>query len=120
MKYVWTTIMVNNLEASIKFYREVLGLLENRRFPAGPSMEIAFMGEGETEVELICDEKKQSVNIGQDISLGFEAGPLEPMMELLKEKGIPILSGPHQPNPRIRYIYVLDPNGVKIQLVENQ
>lgn len=120
MKYGWTTIMVNNLEASIKFYREVLGLMETLRFPAGPGMEIAFMGEGETQVELICDEKIQSVNIGQDISLGFEAGPLETVMELLKEKEIQILSGPHQPNPHIRYIYVLDPNGVKIQLFENR
>jgi lactoylglutathione lyase len=111
--------MVNNLEASIKFYREVLGLLENRRFPAGPGMEIAFLGEGETQVELICDEKIPKVTIGTDISMGFEVGPLEPMMELLREKGINILSGPHQPNPHIRYIYVLDPNGLKIQLVEN-
>jgi lactoylglutathione lyase len=93
--------------------------MENRRFPAGPDMEIAFLGEGETQVELICNKKNPNVNIGPDISLGFEVGPLEPMMELLKEKGIQIISGPHQPNPQIRYIFVLDPNGVRIQLVEN-
>ncbi len=119
MKYCWTTIMVYNLDYSIKFYREILGLMEYLRFPAGPGIEIAFMGEGETRVELICNAKHQNVNIGPDISLGFEVGSLESVIKQLKEKRIDIVGGPHQPNPRMRYIHILDPNGVKLQLIEN-
>ncbi len=118
MKYCWTTIRVKNLDASIKFYREILGLMENKRFPAGPGVEIAFLGEGETLVELICREGDRKLDIGPDISLGFQAGPLEQVMELLKEKGIDIISGPHQPNPHMRYLFIEDPNDLKIQLVE--
>jgi lactoylglutathione lyase len=39
-------------------------------------------------------------------------------METIKEKGIEIYDGPHQPNPNTKFFYVLDPNGLKIQFVE--
>lgn len=32
---------------------------------------------------------------------------------------IDIHSGPFQPNPHTKFIYLLDPNGLKVQLVEN-
>jgi lactoylglutathione lyase len=40
-------------------------------------------------------------------------------MKFIKEKSIEIESGPIQPNPNVKFFYVLDPNGVKIQFVEN-
>lgn len=118
MKYGWTTISVTNLDASIKFYKEIIGLSEMRRFPAGPGMEIAFLGEGETQIELICDVKKQAVTMGPDISLGFLVDSLDEMMAFVKEKGIEIQDGPIQPNPHLRFFHILDPNGLRIQLVE--
>lgn len=119
MKFNWCTIQVNDLEESIKFYQEVVGLTIDRRFQAGPDTEIAFLGDGETKVELICNKGTESVAIGSDISLGFQADSLEKIMELLKEKNIPVHGGPFQPNPHIRFIYVLDPNGLKIQFSED-
>ncbi|RKD33421.1 VOC family protein [Thermohalobacter berrensis] len=118
MKFCWGTIKVNDMEESLKFYKEIVGLKENRRFNAGPGVEIAFLGEGETQVELICDEKNKQVNIGPDISLGFKVNSVDEMMTFVKEKGIDIHSGPFQPNPHIKFFYVLDPNGLKIQFVE--
>ncbi len=53
MKLCWSTLNVNNLEESIKFYTEIAGLEVVNRFKAGPS-EIAFLGSGETKIELIC------------------------------------------------------------------
>ena len=41
------------------------------------------------------------------------------MIQRLKEKHIAVHSGPFQPNPHIKFAYVLDPNGIRIQLVEN-
>ena len=57
--------------------------------------------------------------IGKDISLGFVVDSIEQMSEILKKKNIPIHSGPFQPNPSIKFMYMLDPNGIKIQFVEN-
>jgi len=41
-------------------------------------------------------------------------------MEIVKEKGIDIESGPIQPNPQTKFFFVLDPNGYRIQFVENR
>lgn len=41
------------------------------------------------------------------------------MLAFVKEKGIDIHSGPFQPNSHIKFFYVMDPNGLKIQFVEN-
>lgn len=119
MKFCWTTIMVNNMDESLKFYEEIVGLMVNRRFEAGPGKEIAFLGEGETQVELIKDESIEKVNIGEDISMGFEVKSVEEMMKFVKNKGLELESGPIQPNPHIQFFYVKDPNGVNIQFVEN-
>ena len=37
---------------------------------------------------------------------------------VLVERGIAIHSGPFQPNPELRFLYVLDPDGLKVQFVE--
>lgn len=119
MKFCWSTLMVKNMEESLKFYQEIVGLKIDRRFNAGPGVEIVFLGEGETKVELICNENNKDINVGKDISWGFEVKSLDEMMALVKEKGIEIQGGILQPNPHVRFFYVLDPNGLKIQFVEN-
>ncbi|QHQ59434.1 VOC family protein [Anaerocolumna sedimenticola] len=119
MKFNWCTIQVNNMEESVKFYRDIVGLTLDRSFQAGPDTEITFLGEGETKLELIHNKNNSSVNIGADISLGFEVKSLEKMTTFLKENNISIHSGPFSPNPHIKFIYVLDPNGLKIQFAEN-
>ncbi len=40
-------------------------------------------------------------------------------MEMLKAHGIPVLAGPFQPNPSIRFFYVHDPNGLRVQFVQD-
>ena len=117
MKFCWSTLKVKNMNESLKFYEEVVGLTLNKRFQAGPSMEIAFLGDGETQVELICEENNNDINIGTDISWGFEVKSVDEMMNFVKEKGISIEGGPFQPNPHVKFFYVKDPNGLKIQFV---
>jgi len=119
MKFCWSTFKVKNMDESLKFYEEIIGLKLDKRFKSGLGMDIAFLGEGETKVELICDDNSSDVNIGPDISLGFEVKSVDEMMDFVKEKGIDIESGPFQPNPHIKFFYIKDPNGLKIQFVEN-
>ncbi len=119
MKFCWSTLMVKDLEESLRFYKDIVGLNVIRRFNAGPGMEIVFLGEGETKIELICDENLKEVSFGHSISLGFEVNSVDEMMSFVVEKGIDILSGPFQPNEHSKFFYILDPNGLKIQFVEN-
>lgn len=119
MKFCWSTLRVKSLEESLSFYQEIVGLKLDRRFNAGPGIEIAFLGDGETKIELICDANNSEVDAGKDISWGFEVDSLDRMMSLVKERGIEVLGEPVQPNPHVRFFFVRDPNGMKIQFVEN-
>lgn len=119
MKFCWCTITVKNMEKSLRFYQDIVGLAIDRRFSAGPNREIVFLGDGETKVELISDLSHKAPNKIEGISLGFEVKSLDQMMGFIKEKGLEIESGPVQPNPHVKFFYLLDPDGVRIQFVEN-
>ncbi|SKB25627.1 lactoylglutathione lyase [Acetoanaerobium noterae] len=118
MAFIWSTLNVKNLDESIKFYVELLELEVTNRFKAGPETEIAFLGNQSTKIELIENAGKSSIEIGEDISWGFSVVSLDKIISVLNEKNIPILKGPIQPNPNIKFIYIKDPNGMNIQLVE--
>ena len=118
MKFLWTTIHVNDMEESLKFYQEVVGLKLATRFNAGPGMEICFLGEDGTKLELIYSEKFKNIEAGNAVSLGFKVDSLDEIQNLVKEKGIDIKTGPVQPNPSLKYFIILDPNGVKVQFAE--
>lgn len=119
MKLCWITITVKDMEKSLHFYQKVTGLDISRKLKSGPDMEITFLGSGETKVELICNKNAGDITSGNNISLGFEVDSLDQTLELLKKENIPLYSGPFQPMPSIKFFYVLDPDGVKIQFVEN-
>lgn len=119
MKFLWSTITVNNMEESLSFYQEIVGMPIVQRFQAGPTVEIAFLGEGDTQVELICDPNHKAKGNVEGISLGFQVKSLDEMINYIQSKGIDVDSGPFQPNPHVRFFFVKDPNGVSIQFVEN-
>ncbi|HKL43542.1 MAG TPA: VOC family protein [Clostridia bacterium] len=119
MKFSWVTIHVKNMEESLKFYNQILGLPETRTIEMPNGGKIVFLGEGDTSVELIhLPEEKVSTFKGS-LSIGFSVPSLETFESLLKDNGIEVHSGPFQPNPQLKFIYVLDPNGVKVQLIEH-
>lgn len=120
MRFCWVTLNVRNMEESLAFYRDVLGLAVRRRMNPMPGTEIAFLGVGETEVELIHNAKNPEPSHGRDISIGFEVPSLDEVIEGLRAKGVTRISGPFQPGPTVRFIYIDDPNGAKVQLVESR
>lgn len=120
MKYLWTTMYVTDMEKSVKFYQEVLGLELERRMQAGPDMELSFFKSQDTgtEVELICRKDFQGQAQGVALSLGFAVGgDLDAKRAELEEAGY----NPSQiisPNPATRFFFIKDPDGIDIQLVE--
>lgn len=119
MKYLWTTMHVTDLDKSVAFYEEVVGLTLENRFQAGPGSEIAFMkSEGtETKVELLCRADFAGRREDAALSLGFETENLEDKMAELKAKGYAV-SDIIRPNPKTRFFFVKDPDGIDIQFVE--
>lgn len=119
MKFCWTTIKVSDMKESLFFYQEIIGLKLNHRIKPNDDMEIAFLGDDDTKVELIFNKNISEISFGKDISLGFEVESTDDFTEFLNTKGIQLQSGPFQPNPSIRFIFIQDPDGLMIQLVEN-
>ncbi|MGC4018131.1 MAG: VOC family protein [Muricomes sp.] len=119
MKFCHVTIYVKNLEESLHCYRDILDLPIQRQFSPGPNVNIAFLGDGETEIELIDDPRKNDVSIGADISLGFEVNSVQEAQEFLRKNNI-TPGEIQQPSPQVKFFFVSDPNGVTIQFSENE
>ncbi|HBK59002.1 MAG TPA: glyoxalase [Spirochaetaceae bacterium] len=119
MQFCWVTIHVHDMEKSLAFYCDIVGLALKRQFSPTPGDQIAFLGSGDTEIELIHNEKNPPAPFSQNISLGFKVESLERTMEILKAHDIPVLAGPFQPNPNVKFFYVHDPNGLRVQFVQD-
>lgn len=122
MKFLWTTIHVKDMDESIAFYSNMLGLQLIKRFPAGPGMEIAFMGnniDGETLIELINDSSVKEIDFGDMISVGFSVESVESMLEKIKSYNIPVHSGPMN-TPTATFFIVKDPNGLSVQFFQQK
>lgn len=119
MRFLWTTIHVTNLDRSIAFYGDLLGLQVKRRYAVG-ALELAFLGyerQGETELELIYTEVPQAFT--DSVSIGFEVESLDAMQKTLEEKGIDLSGGPFVGDGHA-FIFVKDPDGMNVQLFENR
>jgi len=118
MNLCWVTIRVSDLDESLRFYRDLLGLEVARRLDPAPGTEIVFLGPpGGTEVELIRTGDG-APRYGEDFSIGFEVGSLAGALERLRAGGVTECSGPFQPTPALRFVFVRDPDGLRVQLVE--
>lgn len=118
VKFCWVTILVQDLNKSLDFYQNIVGLSISERFNPGEGMEIVFLGEGETRVELLYNASLPAIEPSRGISLGFEVHSLAQQLKFVQEQGIEVTGGPYQPNPHLRFFFVDDPDGVSIQFVE--
>lgn len=118
MNFCWCTITTQDVEASIKFYTEIIGLAITSRFSPRPGMDIVFMDDQKgNQVELIEFGNRKSPIIREGISIGFEVDSLEDALDLVGLKGVPVVDGPYT-TPKVKYFFVKDPDGVSVQFVE--
>jgi len=107
------------MEASLAFYREIVGLPLDRQFAAPDGSAYAFLGEGETKLELIAHPAEQTPVFGGEVSIGFSVDSLEEKLRFVKEKGLSV-EGPFAPGPMVRFFFVRDPNGLRVQFVQTK
>jgi lactoylglutathione lyase len=118
MKFCWTIINVRNMDDSLVFYRDFIGLTIQRRYSPTPGVDIVILGDGETKIELIHSENADEPSHIHELYLGFKVDSLKEITSELSRRSIQIYDEPIQPTPKIRLMSVLDPNGVKIQFIE--
>lgn len=121
MKMSFVTITVKNMEESIKFYTEVIRLNVLKSFSPQSGTNITFLkGDDGGMVELIeygdnsqAQEKSRTI-----VSIGMSVKNLDKEMKNLEEMNVPIIRGPINVPSGERFLFVEDPNGVEIELIE--
>lgn len=114
----WITLRVRDLEASLHFYNNILGLPIERRFESRGKQIVMLGTEGQPKIELI-QSADQVLKPACGVSVGFEVASLDEAIEHLNKHGIPVARGPITPNIRLRFFYVLDPDGFEVQIAEH-
>ena len=118
MHFCWCTLHVRDMEKSLAFYQDIVGLVLTRRIAETPGVDIAFLGDGETQLELIVG--KDEPYTGGGAAIAFMVDSLEQKMDFLRDKRIAIHSGPFAPSARTRFFFVQDPDGMLVQFVEQK
>ena len=115
MKVKNSVVAVENLEESAKFYRDILGMDEIRRFNPRPGLTIAFFkGEGEATIELIeGEEGKKGLYM-----IGLEIEDMDATVADLKSKGVELTRGPFGAPGGPKIAFLEAPNGVELELIE--
>lgn len=125
MRILHTMIRVNNLEESLRFYCDALGmqLLRRKDYPSG-EFTLAFVGYGSEEesavIELTHNWNTSKYELGNAFGhIALEVGDIYKTCEALRQKGVKIVREPglmKHGGPVIAFIE--DPNGYRIELIE--
>src|SRR5204863_1371777 len=99
-KLLHTRYRVKDLEKTVAFYKEVLGLQETRRHTSGRGSQLVFFKapESEEEIELCKFDESGPVIVSPDLThLAFEVDDLEKFAREAAAKGYRPSDGPHKP-----------------------
>jgi lactoylglutathione lyase len=119
-KLLHTRYRVNDLEKTVSFYKDVLGLKEMRRHTSGRGSQLVFLKapESEEEIELCKFDPSGPIVVGPDLThLAFEVDDLDRFAREAAAKGYPLSDGPHHSGPS-RIAFIDAPEGYEIELIE--
>jgi lactoylglutathione lyase len=120
-KLLHTRYRVTDLEKTVSFYRDVLGLQETRRQTSGRGSQLVFFRApgSDEEIEICKFDESGPVVVGPDLThLAFEVDDLDNFAKEAAKKGYPLSDGPH-PNGKGGAIAFIDaPEGYEIELIQ--
>ena len=116
-----TRYRVTDLEKTVHFYKEVLGLEETRRHKSPRGSELVFFKApgSEEEIEICKYDGSGPVNVGYDIThLAFEVTDLEAFAKAAAAKGYPLSDGPTPTGSGSVIAFIDAPEGYEIELIQ--
>ena len=119
MRMAHTMIRVKDLDATLDFYVGFLGLKETRRKPIGDEATLVFLAdENESyHIELTVNHGKSDYELGDQFGhLAFWTGDLEKVTAEVERRGWWYRGS--RPEMTSKYIFVKDPNGYDIEILE--
>lgn len=119
-KLLHTRYRVNDLEKTVTFYREVLGLAEIRRHKSPRGSELVFLRTPNSDelIEICSFPASGPVTLCPDLThLAFEVEDLEAFARHAAACGYPLSDGPTESSSG-RFAFIDAPEGYEVELIE--
>ena len=121
-KLLHTRYRVNDLDRTIRFYKEVLGLQEVKRHKSPRGSELVFLKAPASEelIEICCFPASGPVQVQPDLThLAFEVTGLEEFGRHLAAHGLKYSDGPTLRPDGGGFAFIDAPEGYEIELIQN-
>ena len=122
-KLLHTRYRVADLEKTLTFYKDVLGLQEVRRHKSPRGSELVFLKAPQSEelIEICSFPASGPVVVGPDLThLAFEVPDLDAFAKHAAAKGHPLSDGPTRTSTGSVFAFIDAPEGYEIELIEHQ
>ena len=122
-KLLHTRYRVNDLERTVKFYRDVLGLTEVKRHKSPRGSELVFLqASGSEELIEICYlPGSEPVKVQPDLThLAFEVDSLAEFEKHLAKHGLKYSDGPITSSTGTTFAFIDGPEGYEIELIQKK
>jgi len=121
-KLLHTRMRVNDLERTVKFYQDALGLAVSRRHTSPRGAQLVFLTTPGSDEEIeICQMPAGAppVHVQPDLMhLAFEVGNLEQFAAELAQKGFAFSDGPTKTGSGNAIAFIDAPEGYEVELIE--
>jgi len=117
-----TRYRVEDLEKTVSFYRDVLGLAEVSRHTSGRGSQLVFLKAPDSDelIEICKFDASGPVSVGPDLThLAFEVDNLEQLAKQAEAKGYPLSDGPHRSSGGSTIAFIDAPEGYEIELIQH-
>ena len=121
-KLLHTRMRVNDVERSIQFYQNILGLTVARRMvsPRGAQLVFLSVPNSDEEIELCQMPDSVSVQVQPDLMhLAFEVDDIEKFAAAAAKKGVKLSDGPTKTGSGSVIAFVDAPEGYEIELIQH-
>jgi lactoylglutathione lyase len=120
-KLLHTRMRVTDMDQTIAFYTNVLGLevLERKVSPRGSHLAFLRVPNSEELIELCSFPPSGPVKVQEDlVHLAFQIENLDATIAALRQQGIRITDGPTKTSSGSRFIFIDAPDGYEVELIE--
>ena len=122
-KLLHTRYRVNDLERTVTFYREILGLAEVKRHKSPRGSELVFLQAADSEelIEICFLPGSESVQVQPDLThLAFEVDSLAEFEKHLARHGLKYSDGPTTSSSGTTFAFIDAPEGYEIELIQKK